>query len=102
MLWEDGHHHSQCRYCERPIKSSGKKSWVLADGLDLDDLADRAGTRFICVTSDADGMIVARHLIPNDWDQAAVQARFQQVQADCNLDDPSGGLSVRIIGGHPH
>ncbi len=100
-LWADGYHHSLCRYCERSIKSSGKKSWVLADGIDLDDLADRAGTRFICVTSDADGMIVARHLIPKDWDEEAVQARLAHVVADCSTQDPSGGLSVRLIGGHP-
>ncbi len=100
-LWSDGYHHSLCRHCERPIKSSGKKSWVLADGIDLDDLADRAVTRFICVTSDADGMIVARHLIPKDWDDAAVQVRFEQVLADCKEQDPGGALSVRLIGGHP-
>lgn len=95
----DGVFHARCRHCERPIQSESGKSWVLADGLDLDALATRSSVRFICVTSIADGLVISRYPLDRDADEAAVQAKLAEVIARHEAKDAGSGLDVRVMGG---
>jgi hypothetical protein len=96
---EAGVLHALCRHCDRPIKSQGGKSWTLADGVDLDELAERSSVRFICVTSVADGLVIARYPIGSDLDDAAVKVRIQEVSVRHGASEPGAGLDVRLMGG---
>ena len=93
---------STCRYCQRAIRSHGGKSWTLADGIDLDELAAHSQIRYICVTSVADGMIIARHVIENDLDDAAIRLRCEEISQTHGALEPGSGLDVRLIGGTRH
>lgn len=97
----DGFVTSICRYCERPIRSYGGKSWTLADGVDLDELAALSRTPYICVTSISDGMIIARYPIGDGADEDAVRARLEAVIVEHGAREPGSGLAVRVVGGGP-
>lgn len=90
---------SVCRHCQRAIHSHGGKSWTLADGIDLDELASHSRIRYICVTSVDDGMIVARYPIDRDADEVAVQARIEEVIDRHEAKEPGSGLEVKLMGG---
>ncbi len=90
---------SLCRYCERPIRSHGGKSWVLADGVDLDELASRSRIRYICVTNVADGMIVARYVMAPDADDASTTAQLETISESHGANVPGSGLVVQLKGG---
>lgn len=90
---------STCRYCERPIRSHGGKSWVLADAVDLDELGSRSRIRYICVTNVADGMIVARYVIPPDADEACTKAQLEAFSESHGANEPGSGLVVQLKGG---
>jgi hypothetical protein len=96
---EDGTLYSKCRHCERPIRSHGGKSWTLADGIDLDELATHSHIRYICVTDVSEGQIVARYVLEADLDDKAVQARCEEVIEKHGAAEPGSGLEVRVIGG---
>lgn len=90
---------SICRYCERQIRSHGGKSWVLADGVDLDELASRSHIRYICVTNVADGLIVARYVIAPDADDASTKAQIETISESHAANVPGSGLVVQLKGG---
>ncbi|MBF9151373.1 hypothetical protein [Novosphingobium jiangmenense] len=96
---EAGVLHAYCRHCARPIRSQGGKAWTLADGIDLDELATRSSIRFICVTSVADGMVIARYPLDREADDAAVKARMTEIVAFHHADEAGSGLDVRLMGG---
>lgn len=96
---EDGALHSICRHCLRPIRSHGGKSWRLADGVDLDELAARSTIRYICVTSIADGMVIARYPIDGTADEGEIAARLEQVVTAHDARAMGSGLDVRVMGG---
>jgi hypothetical protein len=90
---------STCRYCERPLRSHGGKSWVLADAVDLDELGARSLIRYICVTNFADGMIVARYVIDPDADEAITNAQLEAISESHGAKVPGSGLDVQLKGG---
>jgi hypothetical protein len=90
---------SICRHCQRAIHSHGGKSWTLADGIDLDELASHSRMRYICVTSVDDGMIVARYPIDRDANEATIQLRIDEVNERHNAKEPGSGLEVKLMGG---
>lgn len=96
---EDGTLHSICRHCLRPIRSLGGKSWRLADGVDLDELAARSNIRYICVTSIADGMVIARYPVDGQADDGAIAAQLENVIATHDARAAGCGLDVRVMGG---
>lgn len=96
---EDGALHSICRHCLRPIRSHGGKSWRLADGVDLDELAARSTIRYICVTSVADGMVIARYPVDGSADDDAIATRLEEVIATHDAKAVGSGLDVRVMGG---
>ncbi|NLR69890.1 hypothetical protein HGI47_03230 [Novosphingobium sp. ERN07] len=71
----------------------------MADGVDLDELANNSGIRYICVTSVADGMVIARYMIDRNASDAAVKARLEDVMATHDAKTPGSGLDVRLMGG---
>lgn len=89
---------STCRYCERPIRSHGGKSWVLADAVDLDELAAQSPIRYICVTNVADGMVVARYVIEPDADDSTIKARVDAISEAHGAIGPGSGLAVELKG----
>ncbi|MGV3511710.1 MAG: hypothetical protein ACO1OX_06860 [Novosphingobium sp.] len=91
--------HATCRHCHRPIRSHGGKSWVLADGIDLDELATRSSIRFICVTSLADGLVIARYPLERDADERTVSAKLAEIVARHGAAEAGSGLDVRLMGG---
>lgn len=90
---------STCRYCERPIRSHGGKSWVLADAVDLDELAAQSRIRYICVTNVADGMVLARYLLEQDADDGAIKDKLDAIKQAHGANEPASGLSVELKGG---
>ena len=93
---------STCRHCERPIRSCGGKSWTLADGVDLDELASHSHVRYICVTSVSEGQIIARYVLEPELDEAAIKARCEAVIEQHGASEPGSGIDVRVMGGTHH
>lgn len=96
---EDGTLHSICRHCQRPIRSHGGKAWRLADGVDLDELAARSSIRYICVTSVADGIVIARYPVDGHADEDAISAKLEEAILTHDARAAGSGLEVRVMGG---
>lgn len=99
---EGGELLSMCRYCERSIRSHGGKSWVLADGVDLDELAAHSQIRFICVTDVSNGMVIARYVIDSDLADAGIKAKIEAISFSHGASEPGCGLEIRVCGGPKH
>lgn len=93
---------STCRHCERAIRSHGGKSWTLADGVDLDELASHSYIRYICVTDVREGEIIARYVLEAELDDNAVKARCEAVIEKHGAAEPGSGIDVRVMGGTSH
>lgn len=93
---------SKCRHCGRPIRSHGGKSWTLADGIDLDELASQSHIRYICVTNTFEGEVIARYVLESDLDDEAIKARCEAVIDKHGAREPLSGLDVRVLGGTKH
>ena len=79
---EDGTSTSHCRHCGRPIhRRHGQGSWRLAEGIDLDELAQAASTRFLYLLDVTDDFIVARfpvHQMGSEEEIAAYKASLRE------------------------
>lgn len=93
---------STCRHCERAIRSQGGKSWVLADGVNLDELASKSQIKYICVTNISEGQVIARYVLVADLDDDAIKAQCDAVIEKHQANEPGSCLDVRVLGGTKH
>lgn len=94
---QDGAVHCTCRYCGRPIRSRGQGRWDLADGFDLDAVAEKARTSHFCVVDTIDGMVIARYPVPGGADEAAIAERLAEIKEEHGVEDSGGTLEVRLV-----
>lgn len=94
---EDGALHCTCRYCGRPIRSREEGRWDLAEGFDLDALAEGAQASHFCVVDTIDGMVIARYPIPSGADSGAIAERLAEIVAAHDVEGSAGALEVRLV-----
>lgn len=87
-----------CRYCHRPIHSRSGNHWTLADGFDLDALAEQATHPFICVSDPADGLVIARIAIDTPESDDAAEEQLALVKERYASMMPDRTLDVRVLG----
>ena len=92
--------HCTCRYCGRAIRSRGNGRWDLADGFDLDAVAESGQTSHFCVVDTVDDMVIARYPVPGGADEAAIAERLAEIHAKHGVDESGGALEVRLVQNH--
>ncbi|SFF94653.1 hypothetical protein SAMN05518801_10458 [Novosphingobium sp. CF614] len=93
----DGAVHCTCRYCQRPIRSRGGGRWDLAEGFDLDALAESGRTSHFCVIDALDDMVIARYPLSNGADEQTIAARLAEICAIHGIEDSNSVLEVRLV-----
>lgn len=93
----DGVVHCTCRYCRRPIRSRGGGRWDLAEGFDLDAIAEAGRTSYYCVVDPVNGMVIARYPVPAGADDDALAAQLAEITEAHGIDDSEGALEVRLV-----
>lgn len=91
-----------CRYCQRPIRSRNGGRWDLAEGVDLDGLAEVGKASYFCVIDTLDDMILARYPLPAGADQEVIALRRAEISEKHGVEDSDGVLEVRIVQHHLH
>lgn len=94
---EDGTMQCTCRYCQRPIRSLEGQHWELADGFDLDALAQAAPTSHFAVVDRIDEMVVARYPIAADADEQAIAAQLEQIREKHVISPDDDSIEVRLV-----
>ncbi|GFM30232.1 hypothetical protein [Novosphingobium sp. PY1] len=96
---DDGVLHCTCRYCQRPIKSRGGKIWDLAEGFDLDALAEAGRNRHFSVVDVIDDMVIARYPIDREAGDEDVAELLANICEKHGVEDAAGAIEVRLVQG---
>ena len=91
--------HCTCRYCQRPIKSRGGKISDLAEGFDLDALAEAGRNRHFSVVDVIDDMVIARYPIDREAGDEDVAELLANICEKHGVEDAAGAIEVRLVQG---
>ena len=95
---EDDYFVAVCRYCRRPIHSRSGDHWTLADGFDLDALAEQGAQPFICVSDPADSLVIARIAIDDPASGKTPHEQLTQVKEHYAAMMPGRTLDIKLVG----
>lgn len=92
----DGTSTSHCRHCGRPIlRRQGQGNWRLADGIDLDELAEASAKRFLYLLDVTDDFVIARFPVHQMESEEAIEAYKADLREQHGTDLPGSPLVLK-------
>jgi diguanylate cyclase (GGDEF)-like protein len=92
---KEGIYRSECRHCDRPIISTDRKTWQLAEGFNLMTVYQGIEKPFLFLIDTRNDFVVARFPIDHLECENEVEEFIVKIKADNNVDDPDSALALR-------
>ena len=91
----EGVYRSECRHCDRPIISTDRKVWHLAEGFNLLTVYQGIEKPFLYLIDTRNDFVVARFPIDHLECEDDVEAFAAQIKAENNVGDADSDLALR-------
>ena len=92
---KDGIYRSECRHCDRPIISTDRKTWQMAEGFNLMTVYQGIEKPFLFLIDTRNDFVVARFPIDHLEFENDVESFAEQIKVDNGVNDPASALALR-------
>lgn len=92
---QSGVYFSSCRFCERPIISSDRNNWDLAEGFNLNTVYASSSSNYLYIVDLLNDLVISRFSIDHLSCEAEIAAYAEQITHDYGIDKSDGTLALR-------